>query len=290
MRTLASPMPVVAALAAIGAMSLMDAVIKEVASAHAVPQVVFLRYAFGVVAALSWAAASRSGRPTLQGFQRAGQRAVMLLITSGLFYWTLTLLPLAEAIAITFTTPFLMVIISRFILGEPVTRASMVAVGVGFVGVLVMLAGRLQDIGGGSPFGYLTGLGSSVSYALLMVMTRSHTARDDVVPMIVAQNIAAAAMSAPLGIAMWVTPDAVGWALFAVVGILGTVGHLALAWAYSNAPATRLAPLEFTAFLWAAVLGAVFFAEIPTAATLAGTGLIVAACLVTLRRPAPRPA
>jgi drug/metabolite transporter (DMT)-like permease len=277
-------MPVVAAIAAIGSLSVMDAVIKEVAYLHAVPQVVFLRYAFGMVAVLAWAAATRSRWPSRQAFRRAGVRAVAILCTAVLFFWTLTLLPLAEAVAITFTSPFLMVIISRIMLGEPITRRALVAIAVGFAGVLIMLAGRLQDVGGGDPLGYLTGLGASVSYALTMVLTRSHAGHDEVVPLVAAQNIAAAAIAAPVGIATWTTPDMAGLVFFVAAGVLGTVGHLTLAWAYSNAPATRLAPLEFTGFLWAVVLGMAFFAEVPTPATFAGAALIVAACLATMRR------
>ena len=68
-------------------------------------------------------------------------------------------------------------------------------------------------------------------------------------------------------------------AIFAGAGLLGTIGHLCLAWAYKRAPAGRLGMLEYSAFIWASVLGFAVFGEVPGLATLAGTAIIIVACL-----------
>lgn len=280
MKSVGSPRPVIAGLAGIAILSIMDAAIKGATGHHAITQVVLLRFAFGAAILAAYAIVTGAPWPTLETFRRAAVRAVFIYGTGMLFFTTLTLLPLVEAVAITFTSPFFMVIVSRVLLGEPLRARSMMAVLIGFLGVLVMLGGRLADLGGGDPFGYVTGLGASVTYAVAMILTRRHSGQDGVVSLVMAQNFAVILLALPAGALTWTALSQDSLLLFILAGFLGTVGHLILAWAYSNAPASRLAPLEYTAFLWAAGLGAFFFQEIPTLATIAGAGLIVAACFL----------
>ncbi|WP_181699392.1 DMT family transporter [Chthonobacter albigriseus] len=285
MKTLASPVPVLSGLFAVAVLAGMDALIKEVSGSHATGQVVFLRYLFGAAALVIVALVTRAQPPTLGTMKRAGVRAIFILSTAFLFFKTLTLLPLAEAVAVSFTAPFFMVIASRFMLGEPVPPRALGAIAVGFSGVVVMLAGRIGDGSlSGVPLGYATGIGCSVTYALAMVMTRKDSGHDPVIAMVLAQNATATVFSAPIGFAVWTAPSTETTLLFAGVGLLGTLGHLAFAWAYAHAPASRLAPLEFTSFLWAAVFGLVFFGEMPTIATFLGALLIVSACLAVFRK------
>lgn len=286
MKTLASPMPVFAGLFAVAVLSGMDAVIKEVGAHHDTAQVVFLRYVFGAASLTLVALVMRAAPPTRGTFRRAALRALFIGSTAFLFFKTLTLLPLAEAVAVCFTAPFFMVIAARVLLGEPIQRRALAAIAIGFLGVLVMLGGRLHDEGAsGDPIGYVTALGCSVTYAIAMVMTRKDSGHDPVIPMVLAQNATVAVLSAPFGVAVWTLPTEATLWLFLGVGLLGTAGHLAFAWAYAHAPAARLAPLEFTGFLWAGTFGAVFFGEVPTAWTFAGAVLIIGACLSVFREP-----
>ncbi|HUG63218.1 MAG TPA: DMT family transporter, partial [Methylomirabilota bacterium] len=199
MKTLATPMPAIAAFVGIGVLCLMDAVIKEAAAQYPVGQVVALRFVAGTIVTFAWVIVARAPLPTRGGFRRALVRGTAILATSLLFYKTLVLLPLAEAVAITFVSPFMMLIVSRLLIGEPVTRRAVVAIAVGFCGVLVMLSGRLADGGGGDPMGYLTGLGASVTYAVAMVLTRRDSTRDAVAPLVLAQNVSVAVLAAPFG-------------------------------------------------------------------------------------------
>ncbi len=285
MKTLSTPLPVFTGIAGIGILSVMDAVIKELTAGHPVPQVVLLRFLAGTLFLAAWALATRAAPPTRGGVKRAAVRGLAMLATSLLFYKTLALLPLAEAVAITFVSPFMMLIVARVMLGEPVTRRALAAIGVGFTGVLVMLAGNFgEGTAGGDPLGYATALGAAFTYALAMVLTRRDSGKDPVVALVLSQNVAILLFSAPLGIAVWTPPGTYEVWLFLLAGLLGTAGHLVLAWSYANAPAARMAPLEYSAFLWAAGLGFVVFDEVPTAATVAGAALIVGACVMTARR------
>ncbi|PWB65820.1 MAG: EamA/RhaT family transporter, partial [Bradyrhizobiaceae bacterium] len=88
---------------------------------------------------------------------------------------------------------------------------------------------------------------------------------------------------APFGALAWTAPDGVSLLWFALIGTLGTTGHLALAWAYGRADASRLGVLEYTAFVWGVLIGLAVFGEVPSLATLAGTGLIVAGAVLISR-------
>lgn len=284
---LVSPAPVFAGILAVAVLSVMDALIKEAGSRMGTPQVVLLRYAFGVLALLPIVLSGRVALPTRATFRRAALRVVFTIGTAYFFFKTLTLLPLAESIAITFTAPFFMLVASRLLLGEPMPRRALGAIAVGFLGVIVMVVGR-GGFGGGPAFsfGYLTGLACSITYALSMILMRRDTGHDPVVALVFAQNLSAFAVAIPMGVLTWTAPSAATLGLFLAAGVLGTAGHLAFAVAYARAPASRLAPLEYTAFLWASLFGAVFFGEIPSPWTLAGAVLIVGACLSVMGRPA----
>jgi S-adenosylmethionine uptake transporter len=206
-------------------------------------------------------------------------RAIAILGTAGLFFTALTRLPLAEAVVITFVSPFLMVLVSRVLLGEPVTARATAAIAVGFGGVVLMMAGNVSAGVGGDPLGYAAALAACLTYAVAIVLTRRDSGSEPVVSLVLTQNIVVTLAALPFGLSVWVPPDRSGALLFLLAGVLGTIGHIVLAWAYARAPATRLAPLEYTAFLWAAALGWMLWGEVPTLATMIGGALIIAAAL-----------
>ena len=117
-----------------------------------------------------------------------------------------------------------------------------------------------------------------------MVLLRARAAKDPVVTIVALQNGVPAAILAIPAWWVWVPPTGRDAALFLAIGTLGVGGHLLLARAFSKAEAARLAPLEYTALVWAVLLGFTVFGEVPTATTLAGAALIVGGALVASRR------
>ena len=89
-----------------------------------------------------------------------------------------------------------------------------------------------------------------------------------------------------LTVTEWVTPAPLDWLLFAIAGICGAAVHYCVVFAYSHTRAATIAPMEYTGLLWAAVLGFVFWQEIPTLWTLAGAFVIIGGGLMVLREPA----
>lgn len=277
-----------AALLAVLLFSGLDALVKATTYGTPLALVVFLRYAAGLIFSTSSAAIQgqlRLGWPTVR---RAFGRSLAGLTCAVLFFGALKLLPLAQTVALTFTSPFFMVLISAAMLGDPVTRRSLFAAAFGFLGVVVMLAEKLSSEAG-SPLGFAMALASAIAYALSMILSRRDTAHDSVPQMILVQNLISGSVVLPFALYWYQPVPGHTLMMFLAIGALGTAGNYAITWAYKHAPATLLGPFEFTALIWAVTFGMVFFAEIPSVYTLLGAAFIIGACLVVVQ-PVAAPA
>ena len=103
-------------------------------------------------------------------------------------------------------------------------------------------------------------------------------------------NVFVFLLASPVMIATWQTPTAAHLVVFALSGLLGTAGHFCLAWSYARAPAGTLGVLEYTAFVWASLLGFAVFGEVPGTYTVLGAFVIIAACVLSTRRRSPQSA
>ena len=283
-----SSQAVLVAIAGIGLLSLMDAAVKEVATTVPTWEIVFLRYLFGTLFALPMFLAHQGRLPPMDVLQAHLLRSVAVVMTATTFFYALGALPLAVTLALSFTSPIMIALLARAGLGERVTVGVVIAIGVGFLGVLTVLAGELERSGTATLLGIAAATAAAASYAVAMVSLKARAMRDPLATIVFLQNGFAMLLIAPFALAIWVPPTwpQLGW--FAVIGLLGTAGHVALAWAYRHADASRLGAIEYTAFLWAVALGFIFFGEVPSAATFAGAALIIAGALVAVRdRKAP---
>ena len=277
-----------AALVAVFLFSGLDALVKASTYATPLAMVVFLRYAAGLIFTVGSAAAQGQLRPGWPTVRRAFGRSLSGLTCAVLFFGALKLLPLAQTVALTFTSPFFMVLISAAMIGDPVTRRSLFATAFGFLGVIVMLAEKLSSEAG-SPLGFAMALASAVAYALSMILSRRDTAHDSVPQMILVQNLINAAVALPFALYWYQPVPGETLVMFLAIGALGTGGNYAITWAYKHAPATLLGPFEFTALIWAVTFGMLFFAEIPSAYTLLGAVIIIGACLAVIQPAGARP-
>ena len=265
MRTEDSLRPVVMAALGVAILSCMDATMKEVSAAYPIGEVVGLRYASGALVALIAFCAWRGARPTLGALKRNLVRAVVMICTAVTFFTAIARLPLAVAIALTFMAPLLMALLGRLILKEAVAPRALAAIAIGFVGVIVIARGQqVSQSGSFDPVGISAALACAFFYALSMVLMRQQSAKDSALTIVTLSNILALVLISPLMAVQWRAPSVPHVGIFALAGLLGTCGHLCLAWAYSRAHAGRLGIMEYTAFLWGGLLGYVFFAEVPT--------------------------
>jgi drug/metabolite transporter (DMT)-like permease len=214
------------------------------------------------------------------------QRGVLSAFMALTFFFALTRLPLAEAIALSFIAPLIALYFASALLGETISPKAIGASVLGFIGTLVIVGGK---IGQGSfderaAVGFASLMISALLYAYNFVILRrqSQVAR----PVEIAtfhSGVSALVMLlfAPLA---WSTPVAEAWLPLVAAGFLTVGGAMSLAWAYARAEAQTLVPIEYSGFLWASVLGWVFFNEVPGLATWIGTALIVSGCWLVTRQ------
>lgn len=276
---------IVLMLTGIAGFAVMDAVIKWLTADYSIVQVAALRSWFGLP--LLSLVALRGGGLSLLRTQRPLAHVGRFLLVLGLslsFFWALSQMKLADAIAITFAAPIFITALSVPLLQETVGSHRWAAVGVGFVGVLVMLRPGL----GVFQWAALSVLASVVFYSLLMITTRAFKRTESTASLMLYPQLGmsmAGVFAVPF---FWVTPNLVDLGLFAIAGMFGSVGVMCITQAFRLAPASVITPFEYTALLWATLLGFLLWGDLPDAVTLAGAAIVVASGLYIIYRETVR--
>ncbi len=277
--------PALRAAAGIAVLSVMDAVIKGMSAFYSTFQVASLRFLCGSLIATGVVVVMRPGWPSRETIRANLLRSVAAVITAITFFYALGQLPLAETLVLSFLSPMFIAVFGLLMLKEKVDSRIIVAIVVGFAGTLIVVLGQTEDAGATRSWsGVAAALLSAVSYALSLVLLRQRAQRDKYLHIVLFQNIGPAILVLPFALWVWQPVNLTHLAWFMVLGVLGFIGHVLMATAYARAEAARLAPLEYTALIWAVLLGYGAFGEVPTWATLGGGLLIVAAALLTSRR------
>lgn len=211
-------------------------------------------------------------------------RGVVVAFMALLFFWAIMRLPLAEAIALSFIAPLIALYLAALLLGEAVGRRAIGASLLGLVGVAVILSGRLQGhYAADALLGVMAVLASAVLFAWNLILQRQQAQRASPIEVAFFQHLVMLGVFV-LAAPVWaVVPPLHAVPLVLLAATLAFTSLAALAWAYARAEAQRLIPIEYSAFLWAAVMGWLAFGERLTVTTVAGALLIVAACLIAAR-------
>ena len=212
-------------------------------------------------------------------------RSLVVSIMAFLFFWGLAYVPLAEAIALSFIAPLIALYLASALLGESIGRGAILASLIGFSGALIIIGGKL-----GGKYDTRVGWGiaaillSAVMYAYNLILQRQQALVAN--PVEIAFFQSGTIVAVYLCFAPWlaVTPPVAFMAELSAAAILSITSVLLLSWAYARAEARILIPVEYTAFIWAAILGWLVFDERLTLATLIGTAMIVTGCLLALRQ------
>ena len=223
----------------------------------------------------------RTRRPLLQT-----GRSVLLLGSTALNFFALQHLQLAESISIQFATPLLVALLAGPILGEWIGPRRLAAVGIGFVGVLVITKPGAEGL---HPAVFLS-VGSAVCYALYGISTRLLAASDSSATTMTYSGLAGVLLLTPALPLFWETPSLPVAGLLLATGAFGALGHWLLILAHARAPAPVLAPFIYTQLIWMTALGYVLFGDVPDAGTLAGGAIVVASGLYLLARERARTA
>lgn len=231
-----------------------------------------------------WATTSRR-RPSAEAVRLHALRGVVVSFVALGFFWGLGRLPLAEAIALSFIAPLVALFLAAFLLKERIGREAVWASFIGMAGVLVIMLGKVGTVGHDPDvfLGMAAIIASAILYAYNLILARRQALVASPLEIVFLQNLV---VGVTLGLAspwlgMALPQDQ--WLPMAGVTALALAGHFLMSWAYARAEAQYLIPTEYSAFVWAIVLGWVFFQERVTWPTFAGAALIIAGCLLAAR-------
>jgi drug/metabolite transporter (DMT)-like permease len=272
--------------------AVMSALIRYVGDVVPLGQIIFFRSAFAILPVVLIYAWRRELKAAVRTNRPLGHltRGFISIVGMSLNFAGLARLPLVDAIAIGFATPLVTVGMAAVILKERVRVYRWSAVIVGFGGVLVMLTPHL-DLArswGAAPsvatVGAICALCAVFANAGSVIQTRRLTDTETTPAIVFYFSLICALgglLTLPFG---WHAPNATQMAALATIGICGGLAHLLLTESFRFAPASLLAPFDYTAMLWAFVLGYVMFGEVPTIEVFIGAAIVTAAGLFVVWR------
>ncbi len=199
-------------------------------------------------------------------------RSLLMVATTLFNFLALEFLRLDQTITIVFLAPLMVALLAGPLLGEWVGWRRMVAIGVGFCGILIAVRPGLGHVHPAVVYSFL----AMLAYALFMLLTR-HIARHDP-PMVTLfySMFAGTVLAAPFALAHWVPPpDALSLVLLALLGVFGGLGHWLFIHAYRLAPASAVAPFLYLQLISMVSFGYAVFGDLPDAWTLAGAAIVV---------------
>jgi len=258
----------------------MDTCAKYLVAHYPTMQAVWGRYFFQVVI-LCTVLAPRI--PTLlktQSLTFQLVRSLFLLGATLCFFTGLGTIQVAEASAIMFTAPLMLTAAAPFVLKEKVGIRRWMSVLVGFIGALIIIRpgqGALAE-------GAFWVLGAAACYACYQLSTRALSGQDPVLTTLFYSALLGALIMSfvvPFHFVMF-TPT--GWAIMALAGLLGTLGHFCMIKAFTHAEASQVAPYSYTNLIWATIIGFVLFGTLPDLWTYVGAGIIIASGLYIIHR------
>lgn len=216
-------------------------------------------------------------------------RAVAAIGSTFCFVAAVRVMPIADALAIAFVSPFMLLLMGRFLLKEQVGPRRIAAALVGFGGTVLVIQPSFANFGATA----LLPVASAFCFALYMLVTRQLSRRQHPVAMQFHTAVAASLLCLPLlglGTITGLTPITFGlpqgaiWFACLGVGVAATVSHLAMTYALSFAPSSTLAPLNYLEIVNSVLFGFLFFADFPAGMTWTGIAVIVASGLYVIHR------
>ena len=261
-------------VSAIGFFVLMDTIAKYLSQWYPVPGIVWARYVINLGILLAWLAARgelgriRTARP---GIQLA--RGCLLASATFLYFTSLSVLPLADAAAISFVLPLFVAVLAVPMLGERLDGPRTIAIFIGLAGALVIVRPGTDVF---TPYALLP-VAMAACNALYQVLTRKIAGEEHPLTSLVWGAIVGAVLLSAVAPIYWKTPD-VGWhwVLLGIIGLLASIGHYLLIRAYDYAGATLLAPYSYTVMVWAVLLGFLVFGQLPDRWSVGGMAVIIA--------------
>ena len=268
-----------------------DAMAKLLGETTPLGLLVLVRFAVQALILIPLVAAT--GRPwKMQGrvLRLAVIRTVLHIIGLSAMFSALQYLPLADAVAIAFVMPFIMLILGKFVLNEEVGPRRLMACVVGFAGTLLVIQPSFSQVGAPA----LLPLIVAVVFALFMLVTRQIAKETDPVSLQAVSGVMATVLLLPflmIGSAadIWELSVILPWdvthgLMLLTIGALGTVAHLLMTWSLRYAPSATLAPMQYLEIPVATLIGWLIFRDLPNGLAALGIGITIAAGLYVILR------
>lgn len=218
----------------------------------------------------------RSRHPWLQLF-----RGLTVVVAATTFLTSIAYVPLADATAVTFIAPFMVTVLAAIFLGERIGAARWVAVGLGFIGTMIIIRPGLNAF---HPAIFFS-IASAAAFAIRQIISRRLSGTDSMVTTVAYTALTAALiLSLPLPF-IWRNPaDATQLVMMFAIALVASCGELSIIRALDLGEAAVLSPLQYTLMLWSTMWGFLIFAQLPDAWTLAGSVLIIATGIYAIHR------
>jgi drug/metabolite transporter (DMT)-like permease len=216
-------------------------------------------------------------------------RTVLHVVSLAAFFLALRFLPMADAVAICYVMPFIILLLGRFFLGETVGPHRLAACAVGFVGTLLVVQPSFAAVGAPA----LLPLAVALLFSIFMLVTRQIARDADPVALQAASGVVATLILAPLvllGDALgWPELDPVAvsgtdWLLLLALGFFGTAAHMVMTWSLRFAPSATVAPVQYLEIPCATLIGFFVFGALPNGLAAVGILVTIAAGLYILQR------
>ena len=216
-------------------------------------------------------------------------RTVLHIFGIGAMFTALQYLPLADAVAIAFVMPFIMLLLGKYILGEDVGARRLIACIVGFIGTLLVVQPSFADVG----WPALLPMVVAVNFSFFMLITRQIAKETNPIGlqavsgvMAVGIMVPALAITARMGIdaLTLIAPTGFEWSMLGAIGVLGTLAHLLMTWSLRYAPSATLAPMQYLEIPIATVIGFWVFKDLPNGLAAVGIAITIAAGVYIILR------
>ena len=259
-------------LGAAAVLTTMHASVRHVSAELHPFEIAFFRNLFGLAAVAPLAlragwSSVRTRQPRLQVVRSLFSIGAMMS-----WFYGLSVVPIAQATALSFSAVIFGSIGAVILLGERMRLRRWSAVAAGFTGVLIILRPGLAAVDPGA----LVVLLSSLCWAMTLLLVKRLAASDSTVCIVTWNSVLLTVFSLPAALLVWTWPDVGALLWLGLIGVLATMGHLAMTAAFRAADATLVFPIDYTRLLWASALGYLAFGETPDAWTWVGGTVIFA--------------
>ena len=259
----------------------MAAIAKHFADSYSAFQIAFFRFFFALFPLFPLIISS-GGLDVFKTKRFFGHMWRSVVGTASLitYFYSLQHLPLADAVAVSFTNPIFITLLSMVMLKEKVALNTWIAIALGFIGVMIIAKPEGLTLN----IGVFYGLASSMFYALAMISLRTLGGTEKVLTTTAYFTVLASCMLAVPAAFSWVAPSFLDLMIFILCGLLAGIGQLFLTSAYQNAPPSVISPFNYSSILWAVIIGFIAWGQIPELHVWIGASIVIATGVYILQQ------